>query len=74
MKFKVLYRTLSIALSVAMSAGMSASAYDAAYYNSCEGKGGQNLLKALASTIADHTVVSYDGLWTLYQSSDVNAS
>lgn len=74
MNFKVLYRTLSIALGVAMSAGMSASAYDASYYNSCEGKGGQNLLKALASTIADHTVVSYDGLWTLYQTSDVNAS
>lgn len=43
----------------------------AGYYNSCEGKGGKSLLTALHQKIGDHTVVSYDGLWDLYRTSDV---
>lgn len=43
----------------------------AGYYDACEGKTGQALLTALYNTITNHTTVSYDGLWTLYKTSDV---
>lgn len=43
----------------------------AGYYQQCEGKSGQNLLKALYSTISSHTTVSYDGLWNVYKTSDI---
>ena len=41
------------------------------YYNSCENKGGKNLLSALHDVIGNHTVVSYDGLWDVFKTSDV---
>lgn len=41
------------------------------YYTSCEGKSGQQLLKALHSKISSHTNVGYDGLWNVYKTSDV---
>lgn len=40
------------------------------YYSSCENKGGEELLKALYSTISSHTTVGYDGLWNVYKTSD----
>lgn len=43
------------------------------YYDSCEGKSGQALLKALSEKISSHTNVGYDGLWEVYQKSDVHA-
>lgn len=43
------------------------------YYKSCEGKSGQALLQALHSVIDNHTVVSYDGLWDVYKTSDVRS-
>ncbi len=49
------------------------AAVPSGYYNSCEGKSGQDLLKALYSTISSHTNVGYDGLWTVYKKSDVRA-
>ena len=43
------------------------------YYSSCEGKqGGRTLLKALYNVISDHNTVSYDGLWGVYATSDVD--
>ncbi|MDE7025471.1 MAG: endonuclease [Paramuribaculum sp.] len=42
------------------------------YYDSCEGKSGQALLKALSEKIANHTNVGYDGLWEVYRQSDVH--
>lgn len=45
----------------------------AGYYDSCEGKSGQALLKALYETINDHHNVGYDGLWSVYRKSDVHA-
>ncbi len=42
------------------------------YYSTCEGKGGQELLEALFNRITEHTDVTYSGLWTLYQTSDVH--
>lgn len=43
----------------------------AGYYKNCENKGGADLLKALYNTVGNHTVVSYDGLWDVYKTSDV---
>jgi len=45
----------------------------AGYYSSCEGKTGQALLKALCGKISSHTNVGYDGLWDVYEKSDVRA-
>ncbi len=56
----------------ALCAGMAASADEpAGYYLSCEGKNGKELLTALCGVISNHTTVSYDGLWTLYQKTDL---
>ncbi|MCM1347963.1 MAG: endonuclease [Firmicutes bacterium] len=43
------------------------------YYDSCDGKTGQALLKSLYDKISDHTNVGYDGLWNVYKKSDVRA-
>lgn len=43
----------------------------AGYYDSCEGKTGQDLLKALYQKISSHTNVGYDGLWNVYKQSDI---
>lgn len=42
------------------------------YYSTCEGKKGQALLSQLASVISNHTTISYNGLWDLYRTSDVD--
>jgi endonuclease I len=42
------------------------------YYSSCENLSGANLLTALYNTVSAHTTVSYSGLWTLYQKTDVH--
>ena len=55
-------------------AWLSASAeIPTGYYDSCKGKSGQELLKALYSTIGSHTNVGYSGLWDVYKQSDVRA-
>lgn len=46
----------------------------AGYYSSCENKGGRSLLTALHDKTGPHTVVSYDGLWDLYKTSDTKAN
>ena len=40
------------------------------YYQSCEGLCGKSLLVELSDVVGPHTVVSYNGLWSLYQTSD----
>ncbi len=47
------------------------AAEPAGYYDSCEGKCGKALLKALENVISKHTNVGYDGLWNVYDDSDV---
>ena len=47
------------------------AAEPANYYNSCENKGGKDLLTTLNKVVGNHTVVSYDGLWEVYESSDI---
>ncbi|MCM1042366.1 MAG: endonuclease [Bacteroides sp.] len=41
------------------------------YYQSAYGKGGYTLKTALHKIIKDHTTLSYDGLYTAYQKTDV---
>ena len=48
------------------------AAIPSGYYDKCEGKSVKELLYALHETISSHTTVSYDGLWDLYKSSDVD--
>ena len=44
------------------------------YYSPCEGHSGQSLLTALHGVVGPHTTVSYNGLWTLYRTSDTRAN
>lgn len=50
----------------------SSAAIPSGYYSKCEGKTGQALLDALCQTISSHTTISYDGLWNLYKTSDID--
>lgn len=62
---------------LAMVCGVAALALQAeapaGYYDSCEGKTGNALLKALCEKVGPHTNVGYDGLWEVYKTSDVRA-
>lgn len=58
-------------ITVAAAWAIARPAAPDSYYKSCEGKTGQQLLSALHSVIGNHTTVSYDGLWTVYKTSDV---
>lgn len=63
-------RLLSLIALAASALGASA-AIPQGYYDSCEGKTGRQLLKALEGVISKHTNVGYDGLWTVYYDSDL---
>ena len=43
----------------------------AGYYSSAAGLSGEQLKTALYNIINDHDVISYDGLWTAFQTTDV---
>ena len=45
-------------------------AQPADYYSDCEGLCGKSLLVELSDVVGPHTTVSYNGLWTLYRTSD----
>lgn len=60
-------------LAVASSMGTWA-AEPADYYKSCEGKTGEALLTALQAVVGPHKNVGYDGLWAVYNKSDVDAN
>lgn len=40
------------------------------YYSSADGKAGEELKSALYNIIKNHTVISYSGLWTAFQTTD----
>lgn len=42
------------------------------YYDSCEGKTGEALLKALCTKISSHTQLSYSGVWGAYATTDID--
>ena len=65
----------NILLCLSVSAGLCAwAAEPSGYYSSCENKNGAALLSALQAKMGSHTVVSYDGLWDLYKTSDSKAN
>lgn len=64
------FRRLAAVFAVS-TALIGSAAEPTSYYSSCENKSGESLLKALHTTISSHTNVGYDGLWTLYKTSDV---
>lgn len=49
----------------------SNAAEPSGYYSSCEGKSGAALLSQLHQVVGNPSVVSYDGLWTLFKTSDI---
>lgn len=56
----------------ALTLGLTASAAEPdGYYSSCEGKSAADLLAQLQKVVGSHTDVGYDGLWSLYKTSDV---
>lgn len=56
----------------ALSQGADAAA-PSGYYSKCEGLYGKSLLSALNTVVGDPDVVGYDGLWSLYGSTDLRA-
>lgn len=63
------------AAAMALLCGSATAAYAAepsGYYSTCENKGGRELLSALHDVIGSHTTVSYDGLWNVYKTSDID--
>ena len=59
-----------LALALASTAAAFA-AEPVGYYSTCENKSGAALLSALCKKVGPHDIVSYDGLWSLYRTSDV---
>lgn len=64
----------SLILSALAVAQLCSAAEPTNYYQSCEGLTGKNLLVKLCDVVGNHTVVSYDGLWDLYGTSDLRSN
>lgn len=72
MKYRL---TIIAAIGIISAAAFPAMAEaPSGYYSTCENQGGENLLKSLYSKISSHNNVGYDGLWSLYKTSDVKAN
>ena len=64
--------TSYVALFLLLSISMHMWAQEpAGYYDSAKGKNKKALLTALHNIISDHKNVGYDGLWSVYEKSDV---
>lgn len=63
---------LSLLLSAAIAAIYAYGDAPMGYYHSCEGLSGKQLLQKLESVVGDHTVVGYNNLWSVYETSDVH--
>lgn len=69
MKMNKKYTLLTLV--VCLLTVFQASAFDKkSYYSSANGKKGQALKTALCSIIGNHNSISYDGLWTCFESTD----
>lgn len=65
----IMNRIYTFLLTMMCTAGLWAAVPNG-YYTTCEGKSGAALLSQLEKVVGPHTNVGYDGLWSLYQSSD----
>ncbi len=68
-----LKRILSIAILLVATLPLPAQ-IPAGYYNAASGLTGANLKTALYNIIKNHTVISYNGLWDAFTTTDVNAN
>ena len=67
-------RTTLSAIAVILSyAGLNAAA-PANYYSSCENKSGAALLTALKNVVGNPSVVSYNGLWDVFKTTDAKSN
>lgn len=66
-----MHRFAATVIATLAAAGFAMAEAPAGYYSGAENKSGRNLLSALHDKIGPHTTVSYDGLLTLYKTSDV---
>ncbi len=62
--------SLSLALAL-FGTSLSFAAAPTGYYSAVEGKSGDAVLATLFAVISNHTNVGYDGLYTVYRTSDV---
>ncbi len=65
---------LMLAIAVAAMPMTLSAAIPSGYYSAAEGKSGQALLTALYNIIKNRTTPSYDGLWTSFKTTDVDAN
>lgn len=63
---------LLLVCALALPAAVWAAA-PSGYYKSAEGKNKSELLKALCQIVGSHENVGYNGLWTVYKTSDVTS-
>ncbi len=68
--FTSTFRRLLAACAVLTAVIAAQAAVPAGYYSSLNGKSGQALKNAVHDLVANHTVVSYDNMWTYYPSTD----
>lgn len=66
---KIAISTIFTCCASAMFSGFAEA--PAGYYDKCQGKTGQALLRALYETVSSHTVVSYDELNDVFKTTDV---
>ena len=69
---KKIFAFIVTLLAVAQTSMSAAEPAD--YYKSCEGKTGEALLTALRAVVGPHKNVGYDGLWAVYNKSDVDGN
>ena len=65
------FRGLSLTI-ISTIAGCAFAAAPSMYYSSASGYYGKNLIEALSDIIEDHTQLSYSGVWTAYQTTDLD--
>lgn len=70
---KYILKSIIFGLGVATTLVSQAEA-PAGYYSACVGKNGASLLSTLREVVGPHSVVSYDGLWDLYSTSDTRSN
>ena len=74
LKFSLRSTLLTVSMAVATGFFSAFAAAPAGYYSSCEGKSGASLLTALNQKISSHTTVSYNNLYDVYKTSDIDAN
>ena len=68
---KIYKSIVTLAITAVFGCSVSFAEAPAGYYSTAENKTGRDLLSALHNKMGSHTNVGYDGLLTLYKTSDV---